>query len=237
MNINNNYFSGYIKEFTREPSFPKNIFAFKYYNFFKIFVVFCLFFVIINTGIVYYKTTFERDVFYQRASAQWQHRGIVKKTFQMMHSFIWQGTSSEENIRQITEKNIQRERFWQNVKLIVFFVLFWLAFDWHRAKQVLFAIVSFGIGIAYALFPIDIIPDFIPVIGFLDDILVNIFGSTIGISALIEQYKQHKNNKLIKDLMQKDPSLAVNLILEEHGYLSEKIDNKSKNLPSNNLLS
>jgi uncharacterized membrane protein YkvA (DUF1232 family) len=51
-------------------------------------------------------------------------------------------------------------------------------------KQVI-SIFAFLFALAYLIMPIDLIPDFIPVIGFLDDLVVLI----IGISLLIKSFK------------------------------------------------
>ena len=39
-------------------------------------------------------------------------------------------------------------------------------------KRLVAALVALGVGIAYAISPIDVIPDFIPFFGLLDDVLV-----------------------------------------------------------------
>ncbi len=48
--------------------------------------------------------------------------------------------------------------------------------------------------LAYLVFPIDIIPDFIPIVGFLDDIFVLNFVKN-AIAAEIERYKEFKGEK------------------------------------------
>lgn len=56
--------------------------------------------------------------------------------------------------------------------------------------------------IAYALSPIDFIPDFIPIIGYLDDLLLIPFGITLSIKLIPKEVMREceENNKNIGDM-------------------------------------
>lgn len=69
------------------------------------------------------------------------------------------------------------------------------------------------ITVAYAFSPIDLIPDFIPVIGYLDDLLLLPIGIWLSIKlipkAVVKEYRQQAKTKLI----QKKPNYTAAFII------------------------
>ena len=68
-------------------------------------------------------------------------------------------------------------------------------------KKILIAagVVVFVAAGGYTILPIDVIPDAIPVAGFLDDLAVLTTGSTLGIAALISGFVNGSKAKNVED--------------------------------------
>jgi len=62
------------------------------------------------------------------------------------------------------------EQVWEQVKLMISLVKEWVAGNYKEVPTA--SIVAIVAGLIYLLSPIDLIPDFIPVLGYLDDIFV-----------------------------------------------------------------
>ena len=63
---------------------------------------------------------------------------------------------------------------WEQLKSMVSMVKAWIAGDYKEVPTT--SIIAIVAGLMYLLSPIDLIPDFIPVLGYLDDIFVHDFG-------------------------------------------------------------
>ena len=59
---------------------------------------------------------------------------------------------------------------WEQLKLMIQMVKAWIAGDYKEVPTT--SIIAIIAGLMYLLSPIDLIPDFIPVLGYLDDIFV-----------------------------------------------------------------
>ena len=72
----------------------------------------------------------------------------------------------------------------------------------EKMKKILIAagVVVFVAAGGYTIFPIDVIPDAIPVAGLIDDIAVLATGSTLGIAALISGFVNGSAAKNVEDM-------------------------------------
>ena len=73
--------------------------------------------------------------------------------------------------------------------MILSWCLSWICFDWKTTKYFVFAAISIGFAATYSLFPVDALPDFIPVAGVIDDLTLNIFGAGLGSASILKYYK------------------------------------------------
>lgn len=56
-------------------------------------------------------------------------------------------------------------------------------------------LISAAISIAYIMSPIDLIPDFIPIIGLLDDVAIIKLAMKLGLEKDLKRYKEWKENR------------------------------------------
>ena len=96
-------------------------------------------------------------------------------------------------------------------------LLVWLAFDWDRARHFVFAALSVGAGALYSLAPVDLIPDFIPVAGVADDIVVNVFSAGLGAASVAEYYRAKRRRELAARLIARHPEAAIDIVLDDCG--------------------
>ena len=104
---------------------------------------------------------------------------------------------------------IQKLRSWARALKALLFTLWLLSRDARTPRA---AKVAALVTLAYALSPIDLIPDFIPVIGFLDDMLLVPLGVLLTLkltpAALLAECKQQASTMATQRL----PSSRVGLV-------------------------
>lgn len=80
--------------------------------------------------------------------------------------------------------------------------VFTLYLTYKKKETPLIAKVFTAIVVAYALSPIDLIPDFIPVLGYLDDLILIPMGVTIALklvpAEIMEECKKRSRGKIEK---------------------------------------
>ncbi|WP_439881543.1 YkvA family protein [Pontibacter sp. MBLB2868] len=69
------------------------------------------------------------------------------------------------------------------------------------------------ITVAYAFSPIDLIPDFIPVIGYLDDLLLLPLGIWLSIRLIPEPVLHHYRQKAKEQMMQRKPNYIMAAVI------------------------
>lgn len=82
-----------------------------------------------------------------------------------------------------------------------------LYFAYRMPGVPFYAKIIAALVVAYALSPIDLIPDFIPVIGYLDDLIIIPFGITLAIKLIPEDIMEEcrvKAEKLIEESVPKN---------------------------------
>lgn len=79
--------------------------------------------------------------------------------------------------------------------------LYTLYFAYRHPKTPWYARVIIGLTVAYALSPIDLIPDFIPVIGYLDDLIIVPAGISLSLrlipDSVISECRERADNERI----------------------------------------
>jgi uncharacterized membrane protein YkvA (DUF1232 family) len=83
--------------------------------------------------------------------------------------------------------------------------LFTLYFAYKNSKTPLFAKMFTCCVVAYAFSPIDLIPDFIPVLGYLDDLIIVPLGITIALKLIPESILEESRFKAQKKMSEQKP--------------------------------
>lgn len=119
---------------------------------------------------------FDYEGFLEQAQRELEGRGILHRGIDGVYSFLGQ---------QITpEKLAQDEIYWNQTGAIGYLILSllfcWILLNWKEAKYVIAGLIALASGIVYGMLPVDIVPDIIPTVGFLDDAIALLTTSTIG---------------------------------------------------------
>jgi uncharacterized membrane protein YkvA (DUF1232 family) len=83
--------------------------------------------------------------------------------------------------------------------------LYTLYFAYKNPKTPLFAKMFTCCVVAYAFSPIDLIPDFIPVLGYLDDLIIVPLGITIALKLIPESILEESRFKAQERMSEKKP--------------------------------
>ena len=85
------------------------------------------------------------------------------------------------------------------------FDAFTLYFAYRNARTPLFAKIWAAIVVAYAFSPIDLIPDFIPIIGYLDDLVLIPFGIGVAVKLIPKDILEESRHLAQKRIDSKKP--------------------------------
>ena len=96
-----------------------------------------------------------------------------------------------DDLKEKFKKQIDLVKFYEELKLLLSMIK-----DYHNKKYTeipWYIIASIGAALLYVLSPIDLIPDFIPVVGYLDDAAVIAFCLS-QVRSEVEKYKEWKES-------------------------------------------
>jgi len=113
------------------------------------------------------------------------------------------------------------------VGVILAWLFIWMCFDWRNAQRRVYCVFLVGFGIVYAIAPIDIIPDVLPILGQIDDVMIAIFGIGLGISSLLDDLQRKKADQDVADIMKEHPETGMRLLLKKHGLKIEQDSEKN----------
>ncbi|MGB8702339.1 MAG: DUF1232 domain-containing protein [Thermosynechococcaceae cyanobacterium] len=106
-------------------------------------------------------------------------------------------------------------------RLFVFicaYCLAWATFDPRNIEGYVMGFFNTCLGVAYLLSPVDAIPDFIPVVGSLDDTFIGLGVSLLGLSSLYRNKLRDIKTKTILELIDDGNSKrALKMLLEDKG--------------------
>jgi len=126
--------------------------------------------------------------------------GKVKEGFEKSKTEAELVVQDPDKTRAVLEKALDKarkvkgplEKVWENLQMMIGLVKDWLTGNYREVPRS--TIVMIVAALLYLISPIDVIPDFIPIIGYLDDVFV--IGLVINrIFKDLEKYKEWKERQ------------------------------------------
>jgi uncharacterized membrane protein YkvA (DUF1232 family) len=98
------------------------------------------------------------------------------------------------------------------------YCLAWKTFDPRNIEGYVLGITNILIGGSYFLFPVDLIPDIVPIAGMVDDVILGVGMVLIGSSGWYQAYIREMNTKTIIQMLNKENyGDAMDLLLKDKG--------------------
>lgn len=204
--------------------FPRNIISLREYNSWKALAV--LFFFLTLCGFAYsvFDPLLSQDKYKDAIATQIDNRGLLKRGWDWGYEILWQKIPKDERIVIGAEKKI----FWMRVSAFITalaaWLFVWICFDWKNAQRLIYGVFLVIFGIGYLLLPIDSIPDAIPILGLIDDLLIAVFGVGLGITSIVNDLRKKRESNHIREIIKEHPSSGLRLLLKEHGLTVEEAD-------------
>ena len=201
----------------REPPFPRNVACWRNYTGLRALAILVFAASLLGLAGTCYTTTFQRHTIRCEAQASIDNRGLLKKAWARAYWYLWDRTPVPDQVRLNADAIVSRRRRWSLTEAALAWLLVWLAFDWDKARHFVFAALSVGAGALYSLAPVNLIPDFIPVAGVADDIIVNVFSAVLGAASVAEYYRARRRRELAARLVARHPEAALDIVLDDCG--------------------
>ena len=172
-----NSLSGYSYTLEIKPSFPGNLFRFKEYNGIKIIAVFLLLITLIYFGWSFVGLLGNNHQSYSNIGLP-NHSWNPFKTLLVSFLKIFQNTFEIFNLIIIS------------LPVIIAFFFAWIVFEPKNVAMYILSITNFLFGIIEIISPVDFLPDFVPLVGSLDDGIIG--GGLITYGVFLFFFKQPK---------------------------------------------
>ena len=141
---------------------------------------------IYNLFIVINLPVFDYERFLDRATRELEGRGFVRRLIDHLTGFLWQHSTAD----QIAQHDIFWDQCWGVIYFFLSLAFAWVVLNWALAKSVIAGLSLIAFSIFYYFNPVDFLPDILPFAGSVDDLIVVIFSTAIGISLMGDAKKQ-----------------------------------------------
>jgi len=155
-------------------------------------------------------------------ATQIDNRGLLKRGWDWLYETMWQNSPKNEKIAVGVEKKIYWARISAFIMALAAWLFVWICFDWKNAQRLIYGMFLLFFGIGYMLLPLDAVPDAIPILGLVDDLLVAVFGVGLGLASIFSELRKNKESNHIKEIIKEHPSTGLRLLLKEHGLTVEE---------------
>jgi uncharacterized membrane protein YkvA (DUF1232 family) len=219
-----------IVDIPQGPSFPRNIFDYRRYSSWRVLALILLVMAALSFGYAVVDPIINPGKYEDAAVVDRAGRGLLKKGWEWLYENLWQATPEETKTEAAAYSAVYWQRLYKGACLAAAWLFVWICFDWKRAHRLIYGLALLLFGIVYALMPVDMFPDFIPVVGLLDDVFVSVFGVGLGISAIVDHSRRQKETDHIKEIIKEHPASGLRLLLKEHGLAVEEVEEKTERL-------
>lgn len=168
---------------------------------------------------------FHYEYFLEKARKELENRGLIPEWFDNIRGFLW---------RQVTADTVaEHEIWWHQAWAIGYFILaicfYFIIAHWQDVKYIVSGMIIIVFGLIYMVIPVDIFPDFLPVAGSLDDMVIAWTSSGTGISIWGEYAKRRKLLRKVHSYAEQKPLKALETLCEEYGLELDIKTTVSKN--------
>jgi|GEM_PF-2755001 len=189
-------------EFKPLPSFPGSLFFFQSYNGWKFLVA--LFLVLSS---IYFLTGFPGFLSIQNDWSNHKATGLFP--------FLWESLWGDGASKKISSTVDLFVRFFV---FICSYCLAWIVFDPKEAEGYAMGFFNTLIGVVYMVAPLDFIPDFVPLVGTLDDTFLGAGMVLLGASSWYRAKLRDTNTDTVLHLINEGNSgRAIQLLLKDKG--------------------
>jgi hypothetical protein len=213
-----------VVDIPQESPFPCNIVYVRQYNSWRVIALIVFLIALYGFAHAIFDPIVSPGKYTESIAIQIDNRGILKKMWDWSYELLWQKVPEGKRIEIGAEKKVFWMRMSAFIAALAAWLFVWMCFDWRNAQRFVYGgfLVLFGIG--YILLPIEAIPDAIPVLGLIDDLLVAAFGVGLGLTSIINDLRQKKESQHLREIIKDHPSTGLRLLLKEHGLTVEEVD-------------
>ena len=219
-----------IVDIPQGPSFPQNMFDYRRYTSWRVVAILLLVMAAFSFGYAVLDPIINPEKYKDAVITYRENRGYVKRVWEWSYEKVWQAKPEDQKAAEGAYSVVYWRRVYAGACLGAAWLFAWICFDWKRAQKLIYGSALILFGIVYALMPVDMVPDLIPVLGQIDDVLVSVFGVGLGISAIVDHGRRHKQTDYIREIVKEHPASGLRLLLKEHGLAIEEVEEKTERL-------
>lgn len=212
------------------PGFPRNIFDYRRYNSWRVLALILLVMAALSFGYAVIDPITHPGKYTDAVITYRANRGYVKVVAEWLYEKLWQAKPESQKAAEGVYSVVYWQRLYAAACLAASWLFAWICFDWRNAQRLIYGAALILFGVVYALMPVDMVPDIVPVLGLFDDVLVSVFGVGLGVSAIVDHGRRQKQTDHLREIIKEHPASGLRLLLKEHGLAVEEVEEKTERL-------
>jgi len=205
------------------PGFPENIWKLSSYkNPFRIVALIIVMLNAFNLTCAYYSV--DRPAMTRAVAEEISRQGYIKKFATWLYETLWQGESPPRKVDRKVNEEVESNRLWAWLWLLGSLGLLWIVFDWERAMAYVSSGVLFCLTMIYIVSPIDVVPDFTPFAGQVDDVGVGVGGFGLAFLIFKRYHEKRAAMEFLKAQRVEKPEILMQKLVTEQGYRITRVD-------------